>query len=725
MGGGVLYRYKIQTGQYEALWHFSLINDGRYPAFGVQLTSQSQIIGLTQSGGTDNTGIFYKYNPANKSMVETRDLYYLGVRQPAYGFSNVGGGIFLAPTYDSASTISLIKYDESTDSLTKIVAPKNLNLKNPFGKLAFDSSSAVFGYAFSNYRPVIYRFDVVSGQFSLVDSIPDPFGVHEGPVGHLTYKNGFIYGSTIGDCPANTGTIFRINTLTNQRTTLQRFIDSIDVFLPEGSLYITSNNKLIGATSTMGAFNQGLLFEYDLLTGQTQFKVNFNNDFSGMGSGSIPFRASNGKLYFCLNNGGKGGAGTLVSYHEQSGLLTKEMDFEHSDIGGMPRTALTLHGNGNFYGFTTKGGDHGFGTIFKYDPIQKTIQKIQDLDILNRPKGYRQGFELSSDGKLYYLTYYNSLAIYDPYSNSFNDQVYKISPGSQAGYPKSEFVIASSGKAIFTDLVGDTLLQNPMLFSINPTDSTFAIENEYLLGDGPRGNLTSSSPGKFVGKQYHNGSLWIYEVDENDFDFDYLFELPLYCNFLNLSSQFPLVLNQEIWLSARSQTGDQVFYKFDQSNNEFTYYNGFETGLNWAGLEGRFFQGDGKLYGICKDTLDEDGFLFSFDTASRSFRKIFSFNSDVGTNPSGLCQTQKLLTPISNFESTQSQLGVYPNPFSNSFSIDVNEESWVEVYSINGRQISSRTYLPGKQISIEGNSGLYILIIRNSSGTYSQKIMKN
>ena len=74
------------------------------------------------------------------------------------------------------------------------------------------------------------------------------------------------------------------------------------------------------------------------------------------------------------------------------------------------------------------------------------------------------------------------------------------------------------------------------------------------------------------------------------------------------------------------------------------------------------------------------------------------------------------------------QLNIYPNPFSNQFSIDglAGENTTINIYNLTGQKIYS-AYVVGSSATIDlapFNKGIYLLQLITSKKTVFKKIMK-
>lgn len=96
------------------------------------------------------------------------------------------------------------------------------------------------------------------------------------------------------------------------------------------------------------------------------------------------------------------------------------------------------------------------------------------------------------------------------------------------------------------------------------------------------------------------------------------------------------------------------------------------------------------------------------------------------------------LVGLENRKAESEQVGIFPNPFTNEFSLKINTSFSgnvsVRVFDIIGNEILNQTFTLSKstnEISIEANSelfnskGIYIVRVVIEGNTYSFRIFKN
>src|SRR5208282_1087038 len=85
-----------------------------------------------------------------------------------------------------------------------------------------------------------------------------------------------LWGMTSAGGANNTGVIFKYSTATATETNVHNFGNGVlDGNQPEGSLIRASNGLLYGMTPTGGANSLGIIFSYNVSTGEDSILYNF------------------------------------------------------------------------------------------------------------------------------------------------------------------------------------------------------------------------------------------------------------------------------------------------------------------------------------------------------------------------------------------------------------------------------------------------------------------
>jgi uncharacterized repeat protein (TIGR03803 family) len=221
---------------------------------------------------------------------------------------------------------------------------------------------------------VIFEYDFVSGTYT--KKIDFNSGNGGWSHGSLVEYNGQLYGMAISGGTNACGTIFRYDYNLNICQRIHSF-DCANGGEPYGSLVVAPNGKFYGLTPIGGAFNKGVLFEFDPATSGYAVKHSFDtvNGFFPLGS---LVHSVNGKLYGMTRKGGAHDYGTLFEYDYAAGVFVSKLSFD--GINGMyPEYGQLLEFNLSTTGVSEQ--DEIISRLFP-NPASETVTVE-----INRPKG--------------------------------------------------------------------------------------------------------------------------------------------------------------------------------------------------------------------------------------------------------------------------------------------------------------------------------------------------
>jgi uncharacterized repeat protein (TIGR03803 family) len=249
----------------------------------------------------------------------------------------------------------------------------------------------------------IFKLDTAGNNYSLIYDWDELNNGKKPHCGLLQASNEKLYGVTFQDGSMFGGVLYQYDYVTNTYTKKHDFIDATGSF-PEGQVIQASNGKLYGLAGFGGAFNLGVLYEYDLTTDVYTNLVDFDGPIYGGGPHGKLIQAPNGNLYGVNSHGGAGGYGTLFEYNITTSTMLTKINLDSINSGYHPYGGLTLASNGKMYGLSNFGGILNKGLLYEYDYLTNTITKQVDFLGPNGAFPYNDLFQ-ASDGKLYGLTY--------------------------------------------------------------------------------------------------------------------------------------------------------------------------------------------------------------------------------------------------------------------------------------------------------------------------------
>ncbi len=449
---GVLFEYDYSTNTYTKKIDFNGTANGAYPYGRLVKTSSGKIFGVTSYGGVSNKGTLFEYNPATNTLTKRADFSSSVGSNPFDGLVEANNNLLYGvATVDG----SLYEFNPTTYALTRKVTFDFSNPANgtfPYGILIKNTNGKLYGMASgggATNNGILFEYDVSTNTFSKKIDLNEQIGAF--PYGSLLLaSNGNFFGMTYQGGNGNLGVLFEYNANTNVYTKKLDFGASPNGSYPLGGLVRASNNKLYGLTNTGGTNDGGVIFEIDPITETFAKKYDFVR-----ASGAFPqadlTQAPNGKLYGMTPSGGVNGDGVIFEFDPVSGTYTTKYDFD--DINGSePIGSLMLASNNKFYGTANEGGTSGYGVLFEYDPATNTFTKKTEFD--GNTVGYDVVARLmqAANGKFYGLcrdggANGNGLGTLFEYDLSTNTITVKVTfSGVNGETPEGGLVQASNGK---------------------------------------------------------------------------------------------------------------------------------------------------------------------------------------------------------------------------------------------------------------------------------------
>ncbi|MCD4682901.1 MAG: T9SS type A sorting domain-containing protein, partial [Bacteroidales bacterium] len=408
---GVIYKYDLVTQNLTKEIDFDGFGNGASPSGKLLQASNDKLYGMTSSGGTNNFGVLFEYDFATSTY--TKKLDFNGIM---YGANPPGSLIEISDGMLYGMTITggvedkgiLFKYDPGDETFTKLLDFYGLDFgENPYGSLVEATNGKLFGTTRSGGemdKGILFEYDPVNGIFlKKFDFLRSPEG--STPYGSLLQaSNGKVYGLTSEGGDNHSGTIFEYDPVAKTYSVIYDFDWYNTGGSPRGSLIQASNGNLYGMTNYGTASSYGALFGYDPVT-NTYTKL---HDFDGINYGSNPYgnllQASNNKLYGLTYHGGINDDGVLFEFDLNTNTFTKMFDFQESNYGSWPMGNLTEAANGKLYGMTYRGGSFNKGVLFEYDPVTYNYAVKINFDETNMGSHPRGSLIQVGDNKLYGLT---------------------------------------------------------------------------------------------------------------------------------------------------------------------------------------------------------------------------------------------------------------------------------------------------------------------------------
>lgn len=346
-----------------------------------KLDAQSYVLyGTTTSGGANEIGSIYKYNIATGKdsivysastatgyyfqsgmVLDTLNhLYYGGA---AYGGKNSSGVIY---SFNPANGQYTDVYDlTSSDGSTPL-----MNDFSIYNGLIYGMTTAGGTYD----DGVLFSFNPSNNQYHVLVNFDDTTGSPADPnsVGLYQY-NGIFYGMTAYGGANDRGTLFSFNPSTDQLTVLVTFNRTNGANPYNGVLTRdTKNGLLYGTTTQGGANNYGVVFSYNITTGQENVVYSFNQSNGYQPIADVVYDSTADLLYGITYFGGTNNGGVIYSLNPNNGTYTVLANFS-AGTGENSVTDLTFGPCGILYGVTENNGTGGYGTVFSFSPSSRHL----------------------------------------------------------------------------------------------------------------------------------------------------------------------------------------------------------------------------------------------------------------------------------------------------------------------------------------------------------------
>jgi len=354
-------------------------SDGQYPQGSILLDRSGNIFGVTQYGGTGNTGVVYE-------------------------LVNEGGGRYFNRT--------LYNFACGTDG------------GYPLGGLVADSSGNLYGAtAGCGAHSVGVIYELARSGATYTERVIYTFT--GGPDGAYPYADlaidsqGRLDGTTVqgggGGCRGGCGVLFQLvrnGGKWTERVLHQFKNNGVDGRYPDAGITLDSKGNIYGTTSAGGADQYGIVFR--LSPDKTGYQETILHYFYGVNDGCTLYSGvaldSSSNLYGVTYGCGKYGYGTVYQFKRSGKKHVNNVVLQFNGSNGqLPMDSggkVAVDYSGNVYGTATLGGAYGSGTVFKLTGGSFVYTDLHDFDPSNRTDGFypEGGVSLDHAGSLYGTT---------------------------------------------------------------------------------------------------------------------------------------------------------------------------------------------------------------------------------------------------------------------------------------------------------------------------------
>lgn len=376
---------------FHVVYTFTGAADGGRPAGGLIADGQGNLFGVTEEGGSHDSGVVYELVRDGAKKWKEKVLYSFCAHPSCtdgdgpvgslsidaagnlYGATAAGGftpcgnglgcGVVFKLTKSGKETV-LHAFTGGSDGWSPPAGPILDQSGNLFGTTMIGGSSACGGHGCGTvYKITPHGLESVLYAFSGASDGSEP------SAGVIVDDAGNLYGTTVVGGAFDLGVVFKIAS-GGAETVLHSFERTIDGDNPEGGLLADTSGNFYGTTIQGPNGGPGSLFKLTPDGTLTTLHA-----FSGT-DGREPVAAltadSEGNLFGTTNNGGAGcskyaGCGTAFKL-SQDGTLTVLRAFHAGRDGKYPSSAGLLSLNDELYGTLARGGANKAGAVYEIDP---------------------------------------------------------------------------------------------------------------------------------------------------------------------------------------------------------------------------------------------------------------------------------------------------------------------------------------------------------------------
>jgi uncharacterized repeat protein (TIGR03803 family) len=516
--------------------------------------------------------------------------------------------------------------------------------RNPLENNLLQINGKFYGTTFEGGNSdggMLFSFDTLTHTFASVFEFTMPYG--EYPSGLLVRGAGnLFYGVCHGGGYYHMGTLYSFDVVTHVLTVLKNFDMTNSGGGPQG-LVLASNGKLYGSTLRGGFSDQGVLWSYDIglssfttlmgFTGSQGYDpvgylVESNNKLFGYTWGNHP-NDFNGRI-FCWDIGTS--SFSLVSTFSNSTLE-----------GGGPCRGMMVASNGKVYGTVQSGGANGAGIIFSIDPFSNTYTNEHDFTAAEGAMYYVHHFVESTPGILYGYSLTggsNSSGYYYSYninthalSNVYNMASSTVDGNGVSGFNKFGNKIYTVYQNGGTNNIGTIACTN---LNTGVQTKYYDFEN-FSEGWRPQTSLIKCSNNKVYGTTYiggRNGYGTVFSINLCSNAYTRIYDFDYYPDGRYPEGKLVQAANGKLYgLTQSGATSNWgCLFSIDTATNAFTKLYDFATGNMQMPSSLVYNPNDNKIYGVVMSNVTSNPLMFSWNIATSTFTSLASFTGTPGFN---------------------------------------------------------------------------------------------
>lgn len=306
---------------------------------------------------------------------------------------------------------------------------------------------------------------------------------------HFCISQPLFYGLTAKGGAFGLGSLYRIAPDGTSFELAYDFFTNTPGEIPGESMTSAENGKLYGVTQRGGAFDAGVLYEYDPVTDVYSVQVNFNPLTGAYPTCRLTYL--NGKLFGISYKTEVSQTAVLFQFDLVTKTCTEFIEFT-AYIGKSMESGGLLAYQGKLYGMFTGGGDFNKGFMYVVDPLAQNYTILHHFNFTQggNPLGLLTPFEGKFYGMAFGGTSFDGIIFeYDPISGNY---AVKINfNGDNGGNPQGT-LLEYNGKLYGTTLSGGTS-GNGALFEYDPLSNVLHKKWDFTEDSGttPMGVLVN------------------------------------------------------------------------------------------------------------------------------------------------------------------------------------------------------------------------------------------
>lgn len=604
--------------------------------------------GMTSTGGTSDIGTIYSITETG-TFTKKHDFFRVSGGGPKCDLIQAGNGRLYGVTeFGGTNGVgTLFEFNPTTGVFTTLASFSNTLGEQPVRGLVQHTNGRLYGTCSAggaNGFGTIFEYNISTTAFNKrhdFENVGANLNGRSPRSGLVQAANGQLYGTTLLGGANNQGIIYEFQPTGNN------FVKRADLTLANGArpfagLMRASNNLLYGTTTQGGANGEGVIFSFNSTT--FAYTVLFNLSSA---DGSVPYaelmqNGTGGLLYGTTSEGGANGQGVIFSFDLTGNLYARLVDLSPA-LGYRPLGRLRRAANGLLYGTTSLGGTSSLGVLFSYDPATSTYTLLKNLSEIGTSGSWSGVFE-SPTGTLNGVASTGgdggsgTLFRYGVAGNTLTEAVsFAFSNGSQ---PKGRLVRDANGKFYGLTSAGGAN-GSGICFSFDPTTNTFTrlVNLSSTTGTFPTGSLTLAN-----GKYYGLCNLGGTSNEGTLIEFDPVTSvLTAKVNFAGATGTLPragllLASNGLLYGSttAGGANGFGTLFSYSPGANSVTPLVDLSLTTGIQPFADLIQASNGLLYGtLSEEGAFDNGSLFSFNTSTNTFTKLYDFDGLQGGNPAG------------------------------------------------------------------------------------------